>query len=69
MAFKTPLSLFESRVMTFGLCNAPATFQTFMDTQFADFLATGKVVIYLDDILIMATTIVELVKLTHGILQ
>ena len=40
-----------------------------MDTQFADFIATGKVVIYLDDILIMATTIVELVKLTHGILQ
>jgi len=69
MAFKTPLSLFESHVMTFGLCNAPATFQTFMDTQFADFLATGKVVIYLDDILIMATTLVELVKLTHGILQ
>jgi len=69
MAFKTPLGLYESCVMTFGLCNALATFQTFMDTQFADFLATGKVVIYLDDILIMATTIVELVKLTHGILQ
>jgi len=68
-AFKTPLGLFESHVMTFRLCNALATFQTFMDTQFADFLATGKVVIYLDDILIMATTIVELVKLTHGILQ
>jgi len=69
MAFKTPLGLFESHIMTFGLCNAPATFQTFMDTQFADFLATSKVVIYLDDILIMATTIVELVKLTHRILQ
>jgi len=55
--------------MTFRLCNAPATFQTFMDTQFANFLATGKVVIYLDDILIMAQTLVELVKLTHGILQ
>jgi len=68
-AFKTPLGLFESCIMTFGLCNALATFQTFMDTQFADFLATSKVVIYLDDILIMATTIVELVKLTHGILQ
>jgi len=68
-AFKTPLGLFESCVMTFGLCNTLATFQTFMDTQFADFLATGKVVIYLDDILIMATTVVELVKLTHGILQ
>jgi len=69
MAFKTPLGLFESYVITFGLCNTPATFQTFMDTQFADFLATGKVVIYLDDILIMATTLAELVRLTHGILQ
>jgi len=68
-AFKTPLGLFKSCVMTFGLCNVPATFQTFMDTQFADFLATSRVVIYLDDILIMAQTIVELVKLTHGILQ
>jgi hypothetical protein len=37
-AFKTPLGLFESLVMTFGLCNAPATFQTFMDTQFADII-------------------------------
>jgi len=55
--------------MTFGLCNAPATFQTFMDIQFANFLATSKVVIYLDDILIMAQTLIELVKLTHGILQ
>jgi len=55
--------------MTFRLYNALATFQTFMDTQFADFLDTGKVVIYLDDILIMATTLVELVKLTHRILQ
>jgi len=68
-AFKTPLGLFESLVMTFGLCNALATFQTFMDTQFADFLETGEVVIYLDDILIMAKTIVRLVQLTHGILQ
>jgi len=69
MAFKTPLSLFESCVMTFGLCNALATFQTFMDTQFTDFLATSKVVIYLNDILTMAQTIVELIKLTYGILQ
>jgi len=30
--FKTPLGLFQSCIMTFGLCNAPATFQTFMDT-------------------------------------
>jgi hypothetical protein len=68
-AFKTPLGLFESLVMTFGLCNAPATFQTFMDTQFADIIATGHVVIYLDDILIFAETLRELTQLTHRVLQ
>src|SRR5882672_9563944 len=68
-AFKTPLGLFEPTVMTFGLCNAPATFQTFMDTQFADLIATGHVVIYLDDILIFATTLNELIRLTHLVLQ
>jgi len=68
-AFKTPLGLFKFHVMTFGLCNTPATFQTFMDTWFSDFLETGEVVIYLDDILIMAKTLVRLALLTHGILQ
>jgi hypothetical protein len=55
--------------MTFRLCNAPATFQTFMDMQFADIIATGHVVIYLDDILIFAETLQELTQLTHQVLQ
>jgi hypothetical protein len=67
--FKTPLGLFESLVMTFGLCNAPATFQTFMDMQFADIIATEHVIIYLDDILIFAETLQELTQLTHQVLQ
>jgi len=68
-AFKTPLGLFESLVMTFGLCNAPATFQTFMDTELADLIDTGHVVIYLDDILIFAHTIAKVIKFTHMVLQ
>ena len=68
-AFKTPLGLFESLVMTFGSCNTPATFQTFMDMQFADLIATGYVVIYLDDILIFAETLQELTRLMHHVLQ
>jgi len=68
-AFKTPLGLFQSCVMTFGLYNTPATFQTFMDTRFSDFTETGKVVIYLDDILIMAKTLICLAQLMHGIMQ
>jgi hypothetical protein len=67
--FKTLLGLFESLVMTFGLCNAPATFQTFMDTQFANIIATEHVIIYLHDILIFAETLRELMQLTHQVLQ
>ena len=43
--------------MTFGLCNALAAFQTFMDTEFWGLLETGQIIIYLDNILIFATTL------------
>ena len=55
--------------MTFGLCNAPATFQTFIDTEFRDLVVTGHVVIYLDNILIFVETLNELICLTHLVLQ
>jgi hypothetical protein len=55
--------------MNFGLCNALATFQTFMDEQFKDLIATGHIVIYLDNILIFTTTILVLEQLTHQVLQ
>src|SRR5205807_9242097 len=63
------MGLYESLVMNFGLCNTPATFQMFMDEQFKDLIATGQVVIYLNDILIFATTILILEQLTHQVLQ
>jgi hypothetical protein len=68
-AFKTPMGLYESLVMNFGLCNAPTTFQTFMDEQFKDLIATGHIVVYLDDILIFASTLLILEQLTHQVLQ
>jgi hypothetical protein len=51
-AFKTNKGLFEPRVMFFGLTNSPATFQTMMDDVFRQEIATGAVIIYMDDILI-----------------
>src|SRR5882762_9164158 len=50
--------------MTFGLCNAPATFQTFMNDIFEDLLDQGHVVIYLDDILIFHDSLLTLLYLT-----
>ena len=63
------MGLYESLVMNFGLCNTPATFQTFMDKQFKDLIATGHVVVYLDDILIFADNKAELEQLMHRVLQ
>ena len=37
--------------MFFGLTNFPVTFQTMIDELFKEELATGNVVIYMDDIL------------------
>ena len=51
-AFRTNRGLFEPTVMFFGLTNSPATFQAMMNTIFKDLIDTGKVVIYMDDILI-----------------
>jgi hypothetical protein len=68
-AFRTPLGLFEPLVMTFGLCNAPATFQMFMNHIFQDMVDEGHIVVYLDDILIFANNLVLLDKLTHEVLS
>ena len=63
------MGLYESLVMNFGLCNALATFQTFMDEQFKHLIATGHIVVYLVDILIFADNEAKLEQLTHKVLQ
>ncbi|KAF8749437.1 hypothetical protein RHS01_10097 [Rhizoctonia solani] len=50
-AFRTKYRLYKSLVMTFGLTNAPAAFQHFMNELFKDLLDVC-IIIYLDDILI-----------------
>jgi hypothetical protein len=50
--FKTNRGLFKPTVMFFGLTNSLATFQTIMDEIFKDKVATGNIIIYMDDILI-----------------
>src|SRR5882724_13445891 len=61
--------MFEPLVMFFGLCNSPATFQAMMNDTFKDLIATGKVFIYMDDILIATATLEEHRKLVSQVLQ
>lgn len=50
-AFRTPYGLYEYKVMPFGLCNAPATFQALMNVVLLPYLNVF-VVAYLDNILV-----------------
>jgi len=58
-AFHTNRGLFEPLVMFFGLTNSPATFQTMMNHLFRDLINQGKVVVYMDDIMIYTATLEE----------
>ena len=53
-------SLFEFKRLPFGLCNAPSTFSRLMKRCFGENYKDG-IIIYLDDILIHATTISEMI--------
>lgn len=57
-AFRTRYGSYEFTVVPFGLCNAPATFQRFIQNTLAGLLDKG-VVAYLDDILIYSETAEE----------
>ena len=51
-AIVTNRGLYEPKVMYFRMTNSPATFQALMNSVFADLIAKGEVVVYMDDILI-----------------
>lgn len=55
-AFRTRFGHFEYKVMPFGLCNAPATFQRMIQSLLAPYL-DNFVVVYLDDILIFSADV------------
>ena len=57
-AFCTLDGLFEFKVMPFGLCNAPATFQRLMDMVLAGLQWTNCLV-YLDDVIVVGRTFHE----------
>ena len=51
-----PEGLFEPTVMFFGLMNSPATFQAMMNELLRDLINTGKVVVFIDDVIVGTET-------------
>src|SRR4051812_15620029 len=51
-AFRTNRGLFEPLVMFFGLTNLPATFQNMMNNLLRDLVDKGKVIVYIDEIMV-----------------
>ncbi|THG98772.1 hypothetical protein EW145_g7370 [Phellinidium pouzarii] len=68
-AFRTNLGLFEPTVMFFGLCNAPATFQAFVDEIFKELIYWDVIIIYLDDVLIFSQDLQQHQKLVIEVLK
>jgi len=67
--FMMPEGLFELTVMFFGLMNSPATFQAMMNKLLRDLINIGKVVVFIDDVIVGTETeeghdelVVEVIK-------
>ncbi|KRZ02829.1 Transposon Ty3-I Gag-Pol polyprotein, partial [Trichinella zimbabwensis] len=67
-AFSTPFGLYQFRVMPFGLCNAPATFQRLMDVTLRG-LSWSSCLAYLDNIIVFGRTAQEHTDRLERVLQ
>jgi len=68
-AFTTPEGLFEPTVMFFGLTNSPATFQAMMNELLRDLTNTGKVAVFIDDVIVGTETEEEHDKLVAEVIK
>ena len=66
-SFTTPEGLFQFRVMPFGLCNAPATFQRLMDRVLSG-LKWSTCLVYFDDIMVVGTSFADHLSNIGGVL-
>jgi hypothetical protein len=67
-AFRTPGGHYQYRILSFGLANAPATFQAAMNAMLRPLLGKG-VLVYLDDILIYSKTWDEHIALLRDVFE
>src|SRR3954462_5990637 len=67
--FRTNRGLFKPLVMFFRLTNSPTTFQNMMNDLLRDLVDKGKVIVYIDDIMIFTVMIEEHHRIVREVLQ
>ena len=67
-AFSTPRAHWQFKRLSFGLRNAPSSFQRVMQTILSDF-PWRKVIVYIDDVLIMGETFEEHLQLVERVIR
>lgn len=68
-SFTTPLGQYEFLRMPFGLTNAPFVFQRFINKVFEDMVRVGKVIVYLDDIMVATEDIDEHMEILQDVFK
>lgn len=68
-AFRCEEGYYQPTVMFFGLCNSPATFQRFMNDILAKQINANKCIVYMDDIMIHAATLEQLISNTLEVFE
>ena len=66
-AFTTPEGLYQFKVMPFGLCNAPATFQRLMDRVLGG-LKWSSCLVYFDDTIVVGSNFKDHTRHIAGVL-
>lgn len=67
-SFVTPMGQFEYTVMPFGLANAPPVFQRIINRVLKKLIDSGKIVVFLDDIMIATETLLEHMEILAEVL-
>lgn len=67
-AFTTPLGLYEFERLSFGMVNAPSTFQRLMERCLGD-MNLAELIVFLDDVLVHGKTLQELGERTLKVLE
>ena len=67
-AFVTHEGLYQFRVMPFGLCNAPATFERLMDRVLCG-MCWSRCLVYLDDVISFGMTALEALQRLEEVLE